>query len=83
MINTNQKVNVEKKLKLRHINIKDITDLTLGCNATEVMRKHNIPPEFDQFCFSIITSNRTLDLKCNDMETKFKWIAFIYNHLND
>ncbi|KAL4441362.1 hypothetical protein ABPG74_013657 [Tetrahymena malaccensis] len=81
--NANQKPPGEKKFKQRYILIKDITDLTLGSNATEVMKKNNVPPEFDQFCFSIITSKRTLDLKSNDMDTKFKWIAFLYNDLND
>lgn len=45
--------------------------------------KNVVPVEFDQYCFSLITRARTLDLKCNDADIKGKWIAFIYNILND
>jgi hypothetical protein len=35
--------------------LSDITDLALGCKTTANFQKYDIPIEFDQTCFSIIT----------------------------
>ena len=40
----------------RFINVSDVKDLCLGCNTTDVFKKNNVPVEFDQLCFSIITN---------------------------
>ena len=57
--------------------LSDITDLALGCKTTANFQKHNIPVELDQFCFSVITNQRTLDLKANEIEIKAKWVNYI------
>ena len=46
----------------RFILIKDITDVTVGLGSA-VMQKNKVPNEFDQLCFTITTTSRTLDLK--------------------
>ena len=46
----------------RFLNIRDITDLTLGLGS-DAMKKNNVPQEFDSLCFTITTYYRTLDLK--------------------
>lgn len=46
----------------RYILIKDITGITLGVGS-DVMKKNKVPQEFDSLCFTISTSQRTLDLK--------------------
>lgn len=38
---------IDKEEPARYINIADVYDLALGCNTTDVMKKHNIPIEFD------------------------------------
>ena len=54
--------------------ISDINDFSMGCNTTDVMLKNQVPHEFDAFCFSIISEERTLDLKCDKTKIKDKWI---------
>jgi hypothetical protein len=34
---------IDKDEPARYINIADIYDLALGCNTTDIMKKHNIP----------------------------------------
>lgn len=65
----------------RFINLNDVIDIAQGCRTTEVMRRNNIPQEFDQFCFSIITKYRTLDLKSGDTKIKKSWINHLYKVL--
>lgn len=55
----------------------DVCDIALGHNTTEIMKKNNIPVEFDMFCFSIITKYRSVDIKVNDVEMKSKWINYL------
>ena len=62
--------------------IEDIVDIFLGCNSTEVMRKNNVPKEFDLMCFSIKTKERTLDLKADSIEIRVKWIQYIKYRLD-
>ena len=55
-----------KEAHIRRIALKDIQDVKVGYNATEVLKRHNLPKELDSLCLSIITEKRTLDLKAND-----------------
>ncbi|EGR32576.1 hypothetical protein IMG5_076790 [Ichthyophthirius multifiliis] len=75
--------NNKKGRRERFILVKDLKDICLGAGSTEVMRRNNIPEEFDQFCLSIIASQRSLDLKANDVQTLFKWVFYIYHVLNE
>ncbi|KRX09995.1 Sec7 domain [Pseudocohnilembus persalinus] len=65
----------------RSIKINDIIDLAMGSQTTEVFRKNQVPPEFDELCFSIITKFRTLDLQTGDKQIKYKWIQLMYYKL--
>lgn len=42
--------------------VRDVIDFAIGSKTTEVFQKNNIPIEFDDLCFSIISKSRTLDL---------------------
>jgi len=55
-----------RESQVRRILLDDITDIKVGINATNVLRRHNLPKELDNVCMSVITRNRTLDLKAND-----------------
>ena len=55
-----------KETQVRRIPMNQITDIKVGIGATTVLRKHNLPKELDNVCLSVITPNRTLDLKAND-----------------
>ena len=55
-----------KETAIRRVLIDDITDIKVGISATNVLKRHNLPKELDNVCMSIITANRTLDLKAND-----------------
>lgn len=45
----------------------------IGADHTKVMRKHKIPLEYDNFCLSIMTKKRTLDLRVDDQKTIQVW----------
>ncbi len=66
---------------VRFILVTEIVDLALGCTTTEVFRKNNVPPEFDQFCFSLIAKSRTLDLKTDDKQQMDYWVNYFYKFL--
>ena len=70
-----------KESKVRKIALKDIIDIKVGNNATDVLKKHNIPKEFDTQCLSIVTEKRTLDLKANDFQTRNKWVQYFYDRV--
>jgi len=42
-----------------------------------VLKKHNIPIEFDDVIFSIVTKTRTLDLQAGNSETRNRWVKFL------
>lgn len=60
----------------RFIRIEDITDLSLGIGSL-VMRKNKVPEEFDSLCFTITTTQRTLDLKARTTKQRGKWITYL------
>lgn len=51
----------------RYIKISDITEVKIGYNSTEVLRKNKVPKEANHLCFSLISKKRTLDIKCDNM----------------
>ena len=55
--------------------------MKVGFNATEVLKRHNLPKELDGLCLSIVTPLRTLDLKANDFQTRNKWVQFFYDRV--
>ena len=41
------------------------------------MKKNKVPEEFDSSCFTITTSQRTLDLKAQTPKIRAKWINYL------
>jgi cytohesin/brefeldin A-inhibited guanine nucleotide-exchange protein len=41
------------------------------------MQKNRIAEDFDMFCFSIITTYRSIDLRVSELEIKSKWINYL------
>lgn len=54
--------------KFRQLKVKDIINVMIGSDHTEVFRKHKIPVEYDNYCISIITNKRSLDLRYDDVK---------------
>ena len=48
-------------------------NVMIGADHTKVMRKHKIPVEYDNFCLSIVTKKRSLDLRVDDQKTIQVW----------
>jgi len=59
----------------------EVTDILSGYNSTKVLKKNNVPPEFDLFVLSIITTKRTLDLRASDAQVKLKWERYFRTYL--
>ena len=55
-----------KESKVRRIPLNEIVDIKVGISATNVLLRHGLPKELDNVCMSVVTGNRTLDLKAND-----------------
>ena len=60
--------------KVRRIPLDEIVDIKVGIGSTNVLLRHGLPKELDNVCMSVVTSNRTLDLKANDFQTRNKWV---------
>lgn len=41
------------------------------------MRKNKVPGDFDSLCFTITTTQRTLDLKARTTKERGKWINYL------
>ncbi|TNV86137.1 hypothetical protein FGO68_gene12617 [Halteria grandinella] len=63
--------------KTRYIKTEEILRVIIGADHTKVMQRFNIPNEYDNMCFSIITSNRTLDLRYDDPKVIQQWVEKI------
>jgi hypothetical protein len=61
----------------RHIKVEDIIRVTIGADHTKVMQRYNIPNEYDNLCFSVITSSRSLDLRYDDSKLVSLWVERI------
>ena len=80
-MNKNGCVTRGKESRVRKIAVKDITDIKVGYNATDVLKQNNLPKEYDDMCLSIVTHTRTLDLKANDFQTRNKWVQYFYDRV--
>ena len=65
-----------RKGNSRSIPVSQIYDVEIGSTRTKVFKRHNIPPEFDERCFSIISYNRTLDLQARSKEDRNNWVKY-------
>ena len=71
------------KNKIKFIRIEDIIDIKVGYNASAVLKRHQLPIEFDDLIFSIQTPTRTLDLQANSSEIRNRWVKFLKLILSD
>ena len=66
---------------MRRIPLEEIVDIKVGISATNVLKRHGLPKELDNVCMSVMTRNRTLDLKANDFQTRNKWVQYFYDRV--
>ena len=59
--------------KEKHLRVQEIMSVMIGSDHTKVLKKHKIPVEFDNYCLSIITPKRTLDLRFDDQKVIQIW----------
>ena len=67
----------------RFINLKDIIDIRVGANTTSNIRKHKIPLELDELCFSIVTKYRSLDLQAKNATIRSYWVSYFYDETKE
>ena len=66
-----------RRSKIRCLPCSSIVDIKVGCNTTAILKKYNIPIEFDDLVFSIITKTRSLDLQATSSEVRNRWVKFL------
>ncbi len=66
---------------LQSIQLRRVAEVALGSESTEIMRKNKVHPEFDSLCFSLVSQERTLDLKAQDSQTRREWVVFLRTFL--
>jgi hypothetical protein len=66
---------------VRRIVLSDITDVKVGVNSTATLRGNSLGVINDGLFFSLITGNRTLDLKANEVKTRNKWVQYFYDRV--
>lgn len=70
----------EKPLeKPRSFKTSEILNVMIGSDHTKVFKKHKIPLEYDNYCISIRTAKRTLDLRYDDQKIIQVWFEKIKN----
>lgn len=65
------------RAQLKWICCEDIVDIKVGYNASPVLKRHNLPIEFDDLIFSIQTRTRSLDLQAKTSEVRNRWVKFL------
>jgi hypothetical protein len=63
--------------KIKCIRCEDIIDIKVGYNASSVLKRHQLPIEFDDLIFSICTKTRTLDLQAKSSDIRNRWVKFL------
>ena len=57
----------------RSLAVSELVDVQIGSDHTPVMRKQNIPTNFDHYCISIMGKERSLDLMIQDTKVVRLW----------
>ena len=65
------------------IDARAIIDIYVGADTTPVLQRHSIHQEYDDLCISVITASRSLDLQCNDVETRDIWLTWLRNRASE
>lgn len=58
--------------KTKYLIATELLEVYIGTNS-KIFEKYNVPLEFDRFCFSIESTQRTLDLRKDDEKVCKKW----------
>jgi hypothetical protein len=66
---------------VRKLLLSEIIDIKVGANSTETLRNNNLGTVNDSLFFSLITEDRTLDLKANELNTRNKWVQYFYDRV--
>ena len=57
--------------------IDSIKDIYIGVDSSRVFQQFRIPVDYDQNCFSIVTTSRSLDLRNENEAISMKWFSAI------
>jgi hypothetical protein len=57
--------------------MEELTDVQIGSDHTEVLRRHSIHAYRDPFCLSIMARSRTLDLQFDETKVAKEWCSKI------
>ena len=60
----------------RSIGISTIVEILVGATNTENFRRHRVPVQMDNLCFSLVTRERSVDLKADSKEEMSVWVFF-------
>jgi hypothetical protein len=74
---------MKKKARITQLPLEEITDVAVGHDTTEVLKKEHLPDVRDTLCFSIITPKRTLDLEGDVPKDVNLWVNFISQVVNE
>lgn len=61
----------------KSITVDKMKDVYIGVDSSNVFRKFDIPVDYDQNCFSIVTDKRSLDLRNENEAVSVKWFYAI------
>lgn len=68
--------------KVKRISISEIEDVRTGVKGSLVLKRFDLPKETDNLVFSVITKQRSLDLKANDSATRNRWVKYLHTLIN-
>jgi len=60
----------------RSIGISIIVEILVGATNTENFRRHRVPVQMDNLCFSLVTRERSVDLKADSKEEMSVWVVY-------
>lgn len=60
----------------RSINISAVVEILVGATNTENYRRYRIPMEMDNLCFSLVTRERSVDLRADSKEVMGVWVIY-------
>ena len=61
----------------KSISVDKMKDVYIGVDSSNVFRRFDIPVDYDQNCFSIVTDKRSLDLRNENEAVTVKWFYAI------
>ena len=71
-----------QETKVKRIRLSDIEDVRTGIHASPILKRYSLPKEVDNLVFSVITKQRSLDLRANDPDTRNRWVKYLHTVVN-